>query len=199
MLRAFEKSETQARSDPLTGLSNRRSLENRVRDLQRESVPYGLAYGDLDHFKLLNDTHGHEAGDQALRLFSRVLRDSIRPTDIASRYGGEEFVLVLPGSDTETAALVLERIRENLVLALTGGRVAPFTVSFGLASSIDADTFEGVVAVADSALLAAKAAGRDRVVVAASANGPSDLRLPTRMRSASLGKGAPADGTLDDG
>jgi diguanylate cyclase (GGDEF)-like protein len=169
MLRAFEKSETQARSDPLTGLSNRRSLENGVRDLQQKGVPYGLAYGDLDHFKLLNDTHGHEAGDQALRLFSRVLRDSIRPTDIASRYGGEEFVLVLPGADTETAALILERIRVNLILALTGGRVAPFTVSFGLASSVDADTFEEVLAVADRALLAAKAAGRDRVIVATSA------------------------------
>ena len=70
MLRAFEKSETQARTDPLTGLWNRRSLENRVRDLQRDGIPYALAYGDLDHFKILNDTHGHEAGDQALRLFS---------------------------------------------------------------------------------------------------------------------------------
>ena len=84
MLRAFEKSETQARSDPLTGLLNRRSLENRVNDLQRERAPYALAYGDLDHFKILNDTHGHEAGDQALRLFARVLRDSLRPNDIAA-------------------------------------------------------------------------------------------------------------------
>jgi diguanylate cyclase (GGDEF)-like protein len=174
MLRAFEQSQTQASSDPLTGLANRRSLENRVHDLQRERVPFGVAYGDLDHFKLLNDTHGHEAGDQALRLFSRVLRDSIRPTDIASRYGGEEFVLVLPGADTDAASRVLERIRENLVLALTGGKVAPFTVSFGLASSLDADTFEAVVAIADKALLAAKAAGRDRVIVATSATGPSN-------------------------
>src|SRR5205085_4273935 len=82
MLRAFDKSETQARSDPLTGLWNRRSLENQVRDLQREGSSYAVAYGDLDHFKILNDTHGHEAGDQALRLFSRVLRDAIRPGDI---------------------------------------------------------------------------------------------------------------------
>ncbi len=167
MLRAFEESETQARSDPLTGLSNRRSLENRVRDLQREAVPYALAYGDLDQFKLLNDTHGHEAGDQALRLFSRVLRESIRPDDIAARYGGEEFVLVLPSSDMDAATIVLERVRENLALALTAGRVAPFTISFGLASSADADSFDGVVAAADEALLAAKASGRNRVVIAA--------------------------------
>jgi diguanylate cyclase (GGDEF)-like protein len=141
MLRAFAKSETQASSDPLTGLWNRRSLENRVHDLQRDGIPYAVAYGDLDHFKMLNDTHGHEAGDQALRLFSRVLRDSIRPNDIAGRYGGEEFVIVLPDCNTDTATVVLERVRERLALALTTGRVAPFTVSFGLAASTDADTF----------------------------------------------------------
>lgn len=166
MLRAFEKSENQARSDPLTGLWNRRSLENRVRELQREGTPYALAYGDLDHFKDLNDTHGHEAGDQALRLFSRVLRDAIRPGDIAARYGGEEFVILLPDCSTQTATNVLERVRERLAIALTAGRVPSFTVSFGLASSVDADTFDEVLAIADRALFAAKGAGRNRVVVA---------------------------------
>jgi diguanylate cyclase (GGDEF)-like protein len=166
LLRAFEKSETQARCDPLTGLWNRRSLENRVNDLEREGSPYALAYGDLDHFKVLNDTHGHEAGDQALRLFSRVLRDAIRPNDVAARYGGEEFVIVLPDCGTDTATAVLERVRERLALALTTGRVPAFTVSFGLAASGDADSFDEVVAVADHALLAAKAAGRNRVIVA---------------------------------
>lgn len=174
MLRAFETSESQARVDPLTGLLNRRSLENRVHDLQREGVPYALAYGDLDHFKMLNDAHGHETGDQALRLFSRVLRDAIRPNDIAARYGGEEFVVVLPDCNTDVATGVLERVRERLALALTTGRVAAFTVSFGLALSTDADTFDDVVAVADEALLGAKAAGRNRVVVAAS----SDVHAP---------------------
>ena len=175
MLRAFEKSETQARSDPLTGLWNRRSLENQVRDLQREGTPYAVAYGDLDHFKILNDTHGHEAGDQALRLFSRVVRDAIRPNDIAARYGGEEFVVVLPDCNLKTATAVLERVRERLALALTTGRVPSFTVSFGLASSLDADTFDEVVAVADHALLAAKSAGRNRVVVAVEPGDPSEL------------------------
>jgi len=179
MLRAFERSEAQARSDPLTGLWNRRNLENRVHDLHREGIPYALAYGDLDHFKALNDTHGHEAGDQALRLFSRVLRDSIRPHDIAARYGGEEFVIVLPDSDVETANMILERLRERLALTLTTGRVPAFTVSFGLASSRDADTFDEVVAVADQALLNAKTEGRNRTVLAAepSANG-SPIRQP---------------------
>jgi diguanylate cyclase (GGDEF)-like protein len=166
MLRAFEKSEAQARSDPLTGLWNRRSLENRVNDLQRDGIPYALAYGDLDHFKVLNDTHGHEAGDQALRLFSRVLRDAIRPDDVAARYGGEEFVIVLPDCDTQTAMKILERLRERLALTLTTGRVPAFTVSFGLAGSDDAATFDEVVSIADQALLAAKTEGRNRTVLA---------------------------------
>ena len=122
--------------------------------------------GDLDHFKTLNDTHGHEAGDQALRLFSRVLRDSIRPNDLAARYGGEEFVVLLPDCNVESATIVLERVRERLALALTAGRVPAFTASFGIASSSDADTFDEVLAVADRALLSAKAAGRNRVIVA---------------------------------
>ena len=166
MIRAFEKSESQARSDPLTGLWNRRSLENRINDLRREGIPYALAFGDLDRFKVLNDTHGHEAGDQALRLFSRVLRDAIRPNDVAARYGGEEFVVVLPDCPVETAAGVLERVRERLALALTAGRVPSFTVSFGLASSVDADTFDEVIAIADRALLTAKTSGRNRVILA---------------------------------
>jgi len=175
MLRAFEKSEAQARTDPLTGLWNRRSLENRINDLQREGTPYALAYADLDNFKALNDTHGHESGDQALRLFSRVLRDSVRPTDITARYGGEEFIIVLPDCLVETATKILERLRERLALTLTGGRVPLFTVSFGLASSVDADTFDEVVAVADRALLTAKATGRNRTVLA---SGPTAMPAP---------------------
>ncbi len=166
MIRAFATSETQAQTDPLTGLLNRRSLENAVRDLRREGVPYSLAYGDLDHFKILNDTHGHEAGDQALRLFARVLRDSLRPNDIAARYGGEEFVIVLPDCDTAIATGVLERFRESLALTLRAGRTPPFTVTFGVASTAYADEFDEIVAIADRTLLNGKSAGRNRVLVA---------------------------------
>jgi diguanylate cyclase (GGDEF)-like protein len=176
MLRAFEKSETQAHTDPLTGLWNRRSLENRVRDLTRDGTPYALAYGDLDHFKILNDTHGHEAGDQALRLFARVLGESMRPGDVTARYGGEEFVIILPNCALDTAVKVLERVREQLALTLTTGRVPPFTVSFGLASSIDADTFDEVVSVADHALLTAKQDGRNRTVIATRAERADEPR-----------------------
>ncbi len=166
MVRAFEKSELQASSDPLTGLLNRRSLENLVRELQRDGTTYMVAYGDIDHFKSLNDTHGHEAGDQALRLFSRVARDSIRPNDVVARYGGEEFVIVLPSCTTQAAVAVIERLREHLALALTSGRTPAFTISFGLASSTHHDTFDAALASADLALLDAKEAGRNRVTVA---------------------------------
>ncbi|MGZ4711357.1 MAG: diguanylate cyclase [Acidimicrobiia bacterium] len=182
MIRAFATSESQAQTDPLTGLLNRRSLENAVRDLRSDGVPFALAYGDLDHFKVLNDTHGHEAGDQALRLFARVLRDSLRPNEIAARYGGEEFVIVLPDCDTIIATGVLERVRESLALALNAGRVPPFTVTFGVASSDYADEFDEMVAIADRALLDAKAAGRNRVLVAARPAGVDD-------RLTSLGTG----------
>jgi diguanylate cyclase (GGDEF)-like protein len=166
MIRAFTTSEIQAQTDPLTGLLNRRSLEDRMRDLRDAGTPYALAYGDLDHFKILNDTYGHEAGDQALRLFARVLGESLRPVDIAARYGGEEFVIILPDCTTTTAIGILERVRESLALALSGGHVPPFTVTFGLASSAYARDFDDIVAIADEALLGAKAAGRNRVALA---------------------------------
>ena len=99
MLRAFSKSEVQAHTDPLTGLMNRRSLEVQVRALTEEDRPYIVAYGDLDHFKQLNDVYGHDAGDRALRLFARVAH-SLRP-NTSARYGGEEFVV---GSRTRYSA-----------------------------------------------------------------------------------------------
>ena len=177
MLRAFAESESQAKTDPLTGMLNRRSLENSTRRLVHDGIGYCVAYGDLDHFKRLNDAHGHDVGDRALRSFSKVLRDAIRPNDLACRYGGEEFVLVLPECGVDEAVTVVERVRAGLADALVGGRLPPFTVSFGVASSRQADSFERVVALADEALLRAKATGRDRVLV--SGQGPPELARPT--------------------
>ena len=125
MLRAFARSETQAHTDPLTGLLNRRSLEARTRDLTDEGLPFVVAYGDLDQFKLLNDVHGHDTGDRALRLFARVLRDSVRPNDIPARYGGEEFVAVLPDCSLDNAVVVIERVRARLGAELAEGTVPP--------------------------------------------------------------------------
>jgi len=166
VLRAFSRSESQAHTDPLTGLLNRRSLEMRVRDVIQEDLPYVVAYGDLDHFKQLNDVYGHDTGDRALRLFARVLRDNLRPNDIPARYGGEEFVIVFPTCPIDEAEKVVERIRERLAASLLGGTVPPFTASFGLAVSDPVMTFGEAVESADAALLQAKIQGRDRVIVA---------------------------------
>jgi diguanylate cyclase (GGDEF)-like protein len=169
MLRAFRVSQSQANSDSLTGLMTRRSLESGVRELYETGTPYSVAYGDLDHFKQLNDVFGHDAGDRALRAFSQILRDSLRPADIPCRYGGEEFVIVLPECPIDEAIQVLERVRGRIADRLMIAQLPNFTVSFGIASSGLAGEFEQVVALADGALLAAKAAGRDQIVVATGA------------------------------
>jgi diguanylate cyclase (GGDEF)-like protein len=174
ILRAFSRTEAQARTDPLTGLLNRRSLETAVRDLAAEAHPYAVAYGDLDHFKLLNDVHGHDTGDRALRLFARVLRDSVRPNDIAARYGGEEFVVVLPDCTIADAYAVVDRVRARLADAQRGGTVPSFTVSFGLAPGEPNLAFGEIVEQADVALLQAKSEGRDRVVLAGKRDGAPD-------------------------
>jgi diguanylate cyclase (GGDEF)-like protein len=175
MLRAFSKSEVQAHTDPLTGLMNRRSLEVAVHALAEQDLPYVVAYGDLDHFKQLNDVYGHDAGDRALRLFARVLRDSLRPSDIPARYGGEEFVVVIPECSVPDAVSLIDRLRENLAAAQHGGTVPPFTVSFGVASGRLGTPFDDTVEIADGALLEAKSQGRDRVVVAGSDNDGPDV------------------------
>jgi diguanylate cyclase (GGDEF)-like protein len=164
MLRAFARSETQARTDQLSGLLNRRSLEMQLVDVTNENRAFVVAFGDLDHFKQLNDVYGHDAGDRALRLFARILRDSVRPSDIPARYGGEEFVVVLPDCVVADAVGVIERVRARLGLALEAGGVPPFTVSFGLAATEGSMTFSQTLELADRALLDAKRTGRDRIV-----------------------------------
>ena len=173
MLRAFRVSQSQANSDSLTGLMTRRSLESGVRELYETGTPYSVAYGDLDHFKQLNDVFGHDAGDRALRTFSQILRDSLRPADIPCRYGGEEFVIVLPECPVDEAVQVLERVRGRIADRLMIAQLPKFTVSFGIASSDQAGEFEQVVSLADAALLAAKAGGRDQIVVATGAGQPA--------------------------
>jgi diguanylate cyclase (GGDEF)-like protein len=164
VLRVLAHTEAQAQVDPLTGLPNRRTLEERTRDLLTSEQPFVVAYADLDHFKNLNDMHGHDTGDRALRLFARVLRDSIRPNDIPARYGGEEFVVVLPNCSVIDARVVAERIRTQLLDALIGGSVPSFTVSIGLAEAEGGEAVSEVIDRADAALLRAKQLGRDRVL-----------------------------------
>lgn len=166
VIRAMSQSQLQASTDPLTGLLNRRSLEDRVRDLRRAQTPFVVAMADLDHFKQLNDSAGHETGDRALRLFARILAETVRAEDVVARHGGEEFVVVFPRCSTHGAAEVLERVRDALSRAVTAAGVPAFTFSAGVADSGPGDSFHEVLRAADEALLSAKRAGRDRVLIA---------------------------------
>lgn len=163
-LRVLEQSHLQAATDSLTGLINRRTVENEVREMIRRGTPFSLAMGDLDRFKVLNDTHGHEVGDRALRLFARVMRSALREHDLISRFGGEEFVIVLPEVDLEPAVSALQRAQEQLLVAVAQSSVPPFTVSFGVAHSDTSVSLEDLIRLADHALFSAKREGRNRVV-----------------------------------
>jgi diguanylate cyclase (GGDEF)-like protein len=165
MLRVMSATKLQAATDPLTGLLNRRAFENRVHALLRVHQPFALAMGDLDHFKRLNDTHGHDAGDRALRLFTRVVQRALRSEDIISRYGGEEFVVVFPDRTATQAATALRRMQELLVVALTEGSVPGFSVSYGVTDTTQSTELDELCRIADAALFRAKRAGRNRVVV----------------------------------
>jgi diguanylate cyclase (GGDEF)-like protein/PAS domain S-box-containing protein len=176
-LRAFEKTQLQAATDGLTGLLNRRTFESRVRGLIAGGRLFALVVTDLDHFKNLNDTYGHEAGDAALRLFAHVAREALREQDVIARWGGEEFALVLPEIDSGMAVPILERLRERLAHAHTGGRPA-FTASFGVTDSMAGSGLERLMAIADAGLYAAKRSGRDRIAIGDAAAGEAPVTAP---------------------
>ncbi len=129
----------------------------------RQHTPFALAIGDLDHFKQLNDTHGHETGDRSLRLFAQATRRALRDVDLIGRWGGEEFVIVMPGTDAEQAVTVLERVRGQLEQTLQGQVI--FTVSFGVTDSTRSSSLEELIQLADLALYKSKDAGRDRITI----------------------------------
>jgi len=172
LLRVMKETQLQASTDSLTGMLNRRSLENRVQGLRRDGTAFVVAMADLDHFKQLNDVHGHETGDRALRLFSQTLRTALRSQDIVSRQGGEEFAVVLPACTVEDASDALEGVRHHLFDAVRGAGLPAFTVSFGIIESADTEDLTEMLARADTALLQAKRAGRDQVVVHDRHGGP---------------------------
>jgi diguanylate cyclase (GGDEF)-like protein len=163
-LRAFSEQELHATTDSLTGLINRRTMEHRLRGLIENNKPFALAMADLDRFKVVNDTYGHEGGDRALRLFARTVRETIRADDIVARYGGEEFVLVFPGISNEQAVELLDRLRVRLASAVAAGDSPTVTASFGVTDSRSGTTVDQIVRDADEALMVAKAEGRNRVV-----------------------------------
>ncbi len=152
---------SEMQTDPLTGLNNRRALDMVLRaqfgQLRRYGVPFSLLMLDIDHFKCINDEQGHLHGDETLRSLSALLLKVVRVTDSVVRYGGDEFVVVMPQSDHTGAGDLAERLRGEIAKALT------LTVSVGVASATDADTAESLFERADAALYCAKNEGRNRV------------------------------------
>src|SRR5207244_1834124 len=159
-----------AMTDSLTGLANRRRGEEALRSelahVRRFGGSLAVVLADLDEFKRLNDTYGHAAGDAVLRDFGDLLCATIRASDVAGRWGGEEFVLLLRETDLDGAWELAERLRNALagrtIFAPNGERLA-VTASFGVATYDVSDTEADVVAAADEALYAAKRGGRNRV------------------------------------
>ena len=166
--------ERQALIDGLTGIANRRqceeSLATEIAQADRLGTPLTLVLADLDDFKAVNDIHGHAVGDDVLREFAAVLRATLRDSDIAGRWGGEEFLLLLPGADAEGGANLAERVRSGLAERSFLGRdgeVVTVTCSFGVAQLAAGATDRDLFAAADQGLYRAKRAGKNRVEVEA--------------------------------
>jgi diguanylate cyclase (GGDEF)-like protein len=164
LLRAMAETQLQASTDSLTGLLNRRSFEQRVSAIRRENPLMCIAIADLDLFKQLNDTYGHETGDRALRLFAQVLSGSVRAQDNTCRHGGEEFAVALTGCTVESAWSVLDGLRGRLDAAVTVAGLPKFTVSLGVVQAGEKEDLPTAIGRADQALFQAKREGRDRVV-----------------------------------
>jgi len=152
---------TEIRTDPLTGVSNRRALDEAIKSqfalMTRYHSSFSIAIFDIDHFKQVNDEHGHLHGDRILQDVAKLLDDTVRETDIVARYGGEEFVVVMPHTPLEGACIFAERLRARVEQQL------PVTISGGVSAAMEGDTAETLVARADAALYRAKTAGRNSV------------------------------------
>lgn len=171
-----------ARTDPLTGLANRRvfteTVEVEFLRFKRFASPAALLMIDVDHFKAVNDRHGHEVGDNALIALAKILETSARGTDLAARFGGEEFVVLLAGTSAPGAVETAERIREAAAAIVIDSPFGPFgfTVSIGVTEFITGDgAWTIALRRADQALYDAKAAGRDRVMTIPPVNGRRGL------------------------
>ncbi|WP_027349823.1 biofilm regulation diguanylate cyclase SiaD [Halotalea alkalilenta] len=173
--RAIQQSNVELRQeslfDPLTGLANRRMLTDRILSAsdraRRHREPFAIAMLDVDHFKRINDQHGHEAGDRVLVAIAATLRDQTRSWDLCGRWGGEEFVLLLPNSGVSEAIPVIERLLEAIrrLSIKVKDEVLKITASCGLSEHKEGDSLLQSLNRADAALLDAKRRGRDRYEV----------------------------------
>jgi diguanylate cyclase (GGDEF)-like protein len=160
-----------ARADPLTGLLNRRGFieeaETEVQRFQRSGRPFSIVLCDVDHFKRVNDTYGHACGDYVLRRVADIITDRLRDVDRAGRWGGEEFILLLPETETQGAAFLADKLR-NIVAESSfqfEGESVGITMTFGVASYRRTETLDGCIARADTAMYHGKKAGRNKVML----------------------------------
>jgi diguanylate cyclase (GGDEF)-like protein len=176
MAQKLEQSQTDLRNlailDGLTGVYNRREFNLQLKAELERSERYqhacSLIMMDIDYFKKLNDTHGHQGGDEALRVVAALLKREVRPTDRVARYGGEEFAIILPETTGEKALGVAERLRGTIAIApisISEDMIINVTVSMGVATfPTDATSEEKLLSLADQALYSAKKSGRNRVI-----------------------------------
>ena len=155
-----------SQEDDLTGLFNRRRtaelIENEIQRASRYDTIFSIILMDIDHFKAVNDRFGHQAGDEVLIKITEVIRSKVRATDFVGRWGGEEFLIILPETDMDGGFSLANKIRTRLESAYLG-KIGYRTASFGVAAFEDADDIEAIIARADAGLYAAKRGGRNRV------------------------------------
>lgn len=194
MLRTMVRTHEQASTDSLTGLMNRRTFQTRIRSLRRANTQFVLAMGDIDHFKQVNDTYGHETGDRAIKTFCEVAKTALRANDLMARWGGEEFALAFCDLTPGQAADIIDRIGLELAARLSTSDLPGFTVSFGIVDAERCASLEDAIRLADQALYAAKAQGRNCSVVAPTDHvGPGEakampiVRVAETVRTQSVG------------
>jgi len=180
---------TEVRTDPLTGVSNRRALDETLESMfammHRYEQPFSVVLVDIDYFKQINDEQGHLYGDRMLKAVARLLDDNVRDTDMVTRYGGEEFVIVMPQTSLDGSTVFAERLRRRVEMQL------PLTVSGGVAAAGEGDNSQTLLARADAALYSAKSAGRNRlfrhngltIQSASEALGEEVLLIPARAET----------------
>lgn len=173
LIEELKKSQIEASKDPLTGLLNRRGLMEEAYHVLSRDRNFGCILFDIDHFKMINDQYGHSVGDKVIQQTAQIIKNQIRGMDLAVRYGGEEFMIIVPDAkNTKTAEDIVHRLQSDLNLSEianpTGGSPVQWTCSFGISQGIGFMGSEGLdptIHKADMAMYKAKEGGRNRVVV----------------------------------